>query len=134
MITEHAAPVLAALRGIANPALTVSDGPADPQNPPDLPYVVPYISIDVPDAVSFEEAYDKVTCTIAVHSVAGNSDAVRRVADRVLAALLGLRPVIPGRDCSRIRRVDGQPPDWDRSTGRLLVWQVDVFEYETLPG
>lgn len=133
MNTEHAAPVLAALRAIS-PALTILDNPDDPQSQRTLPYAVAYISVDIPDAISLEEAYDRVTCTAIVHSVAGNADAVRKVADRVIGALLGLRPQIAGRDCSRIRRVDGQPPDWDRSTGRLLMWQIDVFEYVSLPG
>lgn len=133
MNSTHAAPILAALRA-ATPALTVSDGPVDPQNPPALPYVVPYIHVDLPPAVGFEEASDMATCTAIVHSVAGNADAVRKVADRVMTALQGLRPVIAGRDCGRVRHVDSQPADWDRSTGRLVMWRVDVYEYVTAPG
>lgn len=133
MIAEHAEPVLAALRGIV-PAVTVSDGPVNPQSPPTLPYVVPYLYVDMPEAVSLEEAADRVTCTAIIHSMAGNSAAVRIVTDRVVAALVGLRPAVAGRSCARIRLVDSRPPDWDRSTGQLVMDQVSVFEYVSLPG
>lgn len=133
MIAEHAAPVLAALQALT-PVVTVSDGPVNPQTPPALPYVVPYLYLDMPEAVSLEEAADRVTCTAIVHAVAGNAAAVRIVADRVMAALIGLRPAVAGRSCARIRLVDSRPPDWDRSTGQLVMDQVSVFEYVSLPG
>lgn len=133
MIAEHAAPVMAALAAIT-PAVTVSDGPVNPQTPPTLPYVVVYAHIEMPEAVSLEEVADLVTCTAIIHSVAGNAGAVRKVADRVIGALVGLRPTIAGRSCSRLRLVDSQPPDWDRSTGQLVMDQVDVYQYVSLPG
>lgn len=43
-------------------------------------------------------------------------------------------PAVTGRSCSRLRLVDSQPPDWGRSTGQLVMTQVDVYEYVTLPG
>lgn len=133
MIAEHTAPVLAALNGMA-PALTIVDGPVNPQSPPAMPYAVVYAHVNMPDAVSLEEVVDLVTCTAIVHIVAANAGAVRIVADRVMGALLGLRPTIAGRSCARIRLVDSRPPDWDRSTGQLVMTQQDVYEYVTLPG
>ncbi|GIF14787.1 hypothetical protein [Actinoplanes teichomyceticus] len=133
MNSSHAAPVLAALRALT-PALTISDGPVDPASPPALPYAVAYVHIDMPEAVSLEEVADRVTCTAIVHSVAGNAEAVRKVTDRVIGALVGLRPEVPGRSCSRLAMVDSRPPDWDRSTGRLVMTQATVFEYVSSPG
>ena len=74
-----------------------------------------------------------VQCTAIVHYVGGNAEACRLLADRGWSALLGVTPTITGRTCGPIRLVDSQPPRRDESTGLLIVDQVDVYEYVSLP-
>lgn len=131
MNRAHAAPILAALNSSGAPALRVFDGSVDARTVP--PYLVAYISTTAPEATSLEEPWDKVTCTAVIHYVGSNAAACRVLADRGWAALLGLTPEIDGRDCGPIRLVDSQPPRRDESTGQLIVDQVDVFEYASLP-
>jgi hypothetical protein len=125
----HAAPILAALRG--NGYLRVSDGSVKNGTVP--PYVVPYIVVSTPEETCLEDVADRVECTATIHSVAGNADAVRTVSDQVWSSLLGIRPTIVGRDCSRIRLVESRPPVTDESTGVLVLDQVDVYQFVSSP-
>jgi hypothetical protein len=129
VIAEHAAPILAALRGNSN--IQLSDGSV--KNGVAPPYVVAYIVVSTPEAVSLEEAADRVVTTARIHSVGGNADAVRIVADQVWAALGGVRPEVAGRDCSRIKLIDGQPPVKDETTAQVVLDQVDVYQYVSVP-
>jgi hypothetical protein len=134
VITEHAAPYFDALH-TSSPPLTVVDGPVDPQKPPSGPYVVVYVSIDVPDSDYLEEPVGPVRCSAIIHVVAANADACRILAGRVITALLGIVPVVAGRgDCGPITLDDAPPADWDRSTGRQVMDQILVWTYTSLPG
>lgn len=128
----HAAPILQAMRSSGSPALRVFDGSVDPKTVP--PYVVAYVATTTPESTTFEDVFDRVECTSIVHSVGGTSESARVIADRVWTALLGQTPTVTGRTCSRIRLIDSQPPRRDESTGLLIVDQVDVYQYVSLPG
>jgi len=126
---EHAAPILAALR--ENPNLRVSDGSVKNGTVP--PYVVAYIVVATPDGTTLEDVFDRVVVTATIHSVGGNADAVRVIADQVWASLGGIRPDIAGRDCSRIRLIDSRPADRDETTAQVVLNQVDVYQYASVP-
>jgi hypothetical protein len=129
VIAEHAAPILDALR--ANPDIRLSDGSVKNGTVP--PYVVAYIAVTTPEAASLEEAADRVVTTATIHSVGGNADAVRIIAGQVWASLGGIRPDVAGRDCSRIRLIDGRPADKDETTAQVVLDQMDVYQYVSVP-
>jgi hypothetical protein len=129
--TGHAAPILAALKADDTGALTTSDGAVPQGTLP--PYRVVYTSVTTPEAIGMEDAADRVTCTAIVHNVAENAEAARVIADRTAAALIGLRPVVDGRDCARIRQIDSAPQRRDESAIAVTVTQTDVYQYVSLP-
>lgn len=128
MISEHTAPILAALDGLAVP---FSDGRVP--NGTNPPYVVGYISVTTPEAACLEAAADRVTCTVITHSVGANADAARIVADQVVAVLLGLRPTVPGRDCGWVRLIDDQPMRRDEESLQARLSLVHVWQYTSVP-
>jgi hypothetical protein len=126
------------LLAAATPALAVYDGavPSSPSTPAP-PYVVCYFTVTTPDdpaGTDLEEVPTWVDATAWIHSVGANGSAARFVAGRVRAVLLGAAPTVAGRDCGRIRHVDGQPPQRDESTGRLVFDQTDIYQFRSLPG
>lgn len=132
MNADHVAPIFAALLDDDTENLHTEDGAVQPGTEP--PYRVVYTSVTTPEAIGMEEAADRVTCTAIVHNVGDNAEAARMIADRTAAALIGLRPVVTGRDCGRIRLVDSTPQRRDESANVLVVTQTDVYQYTSLPG
>ncbi|MEV6344130.1 hypothetical protein [Actinoplanes sp. NPDC051851] len=130
MIAEHAAVYLDALTVTG---VTVRDQPVDPEQPPDLPYLVVYISVTTPEATSLEETADRVQADAIVHAVGLTTDSCRVVTGLVWSALLGLRPQITARDCGPIRLIDDRPADADQSTGRAVLDEVTVWRFVSLP-
>ncbi|GAA2696525.1 hypothetical protein [Actinoplanes palleronii] len=128
MISKHTAPILAALGGLSVP---FSDGRLP--NGTNPPYVVGYISVTTPEAVSLEEVADRVTCTVITHSVGANADAARIVADQVVAVLLGLRPVVPNRDCGWVRLIDDEPMRRDEESLQPRLSLIHVWQYTSVP-
>jgi hypothetical protein len=129
VISEHTAPILVALDGLAVP---FSDGKVPTGTVP--PYVVGYISVSTPEATCMEDVVDRVSCTVITHSVGANADASRKVADQVVAALLGLRPVVANRDCGRVRLIDTvERPDRDEETLEPRLSLVHVWQYVSMP-
>lgn len=135
MIGEHAAAVLALLRAApGSTPLVVLDGYVSSGTVP--PYVLVYFSdLDPEDADSrpLEEAPGRYVVWAYCHSVGGNADAARKVANRVRSALLGAVPTVAGRSCFPIRREEGSPPDRDESTGSLVMDKVDVYRLASEP-
>jgi hypothetical protein len=136
VIQAHADAFLARLR--ADSQLVTLDGATDKSSAP--PYVLVYLTFWTPDG---EIAPDKVPLTFDTdvlevrgycHSVGANAMASRAVAQRVRAALLNQRLTIPGRDCFPIRWKDGNPAQRDESTGVLVIDQVDVYGFTSVPG
>lgn len=132
MNRDHVAPILAALLADDTTNLKTSDGAVSPGTAP--PYRVVYTSVTTPEAHGLEDAADQVTCTAIVHNVGTNAEAARMIADRTAEALIGLRPAVTGRDCSRIRQIDSTPQRRDESTNVLFITQTDVYQYVSLPG
>ncbi len=136
MIQAHADAFLNLLR--ADNQLTTHDGAVSKGALP--PYVLVYLTFWTPDG---ELAPDAVPLTFDsdvlevrgyCHCVGANGTAARAVAQRVRAALLNRRPAIPGRDCAPIRWRDGNPAQRDESTGVLVMDQVDVYGFTSVPG
>ncbi|TDB81645.1 DUF3168 domain-containing protein [Micromonospora fluostatini] len=132
MIREHTAAVLALLQGAPGTTpLVALDGHVPAGRVP--PYVLVYFADNDPEDRSLEDRQDRYVLWVYCHNVGGNADAARAVATRVRSALLGVVPVVAGRDCWPIRREDGDPPDRDESTGVLVMDQVDVYRLESVP-
>jgi hypothetical protein len=143
MNRAHVAVFLAALTDDDTGALTTSDGSVPQGTRP--PYRVVYASVTTPEAHGMEDAADAVVCTAIVHNVGVNADAARTIADRTAAALIGLRPVITGRDCERIKLIDSVPASGgsrgsgsdvsrDESTLVTVIDHIDVYRFTSLPG
>lgn len=136
MIDEHAAAVLALLDADnTSPALVVLDGKVPNGTLP--PYVLVYVADSDPelaDSTPLTGRSERYVMRAYCHSVGGNGQAARMVADRVRAALLDVVPTVAGRNCFPIRREDGQPPQRDESTGTTVIDKVDVYRLESLPG
>lgn len=132
MNADHVAVFLAALTADDTGLLTTSDG-AVPQGT-EPPYRVVYASVGTPEAHGMEVVADAVVCTAIVHNVGETAAAARVIADRTAAALIGVRPVIAGRDCGRIRMIDSAPAPRDESTLIATFDQIDVYRFITLPG
>lgn len=143
MNRDHVAVFLTALTDDDTGLLTTSDGAVPQGTSP--PYRVVYASVTTPEAHGMEDAADAVVCTAIVHNVGVNADAARMIADRTAAALIGMRPVIVGRDCSRVRLIDSVPTSGgspgsggdvsrDESTLVTVIDMVDVYRFTSLPG
>lgn len=134
-IQAHANAFLDRLRTDAQ--LKVFDGAVDKGATP--PYALVYLTFWTPDG---ELAPDKVPLTFNsdvvelrgyCHCVGANAVAARAVAQRVRAALLNQRLTIAGRACFPIRWKDGNPDQRDETTGVLVMDQVDVYGFTSVP-
>jgi hypothetical protein len=134
VIDEHAAAVLALLNAVTSPALTVYDGKVPSGiDPKTTPYVLVYFASGRPD-LTFDSATYTFQLRATCHSVGGNAQAARMVADRVATALLDVTPTVSGRSCFPIRWEEGFPPQRDESTGQTVMDQVDVYAFMSVPG
>lgn len=134
MIEEHAQALLALLDADNTaPALVVYDGKVPSGiDPKATPYVLVYFDSNDPelDKEARPWLFEMVaTC----HSVGGNAQAARMVADRVRTALVGVRPTVAGRTCGPITREPGMPPQRDETTGSTVMDQVDLYRLRSLP-
>lgn len=118
--------------------LTVHDGKVPDAAP--LPYVVLHTVVahppadQSPDSSNLDFASNGVWARCYLHSVGGNAQAAREVANRVSVALLDVTPTVAGRSCGPIRWEDGQPPQRDETTGVLVMDLVDVYRFLSVPG
>lgn len=135
MLDEHAAAFLALLQADAGPPqLNVHDGkvPAGVNVDAD-PYVLVYFAAVHPDTTKEGAGYGfqlRATC----HSVGGNAQAARMVADRVAAAVFNQTPAVSGRACFPVEHEDGQPPIRDETTGSLVMDLIDTYVLYSIPG
>lgn len=135
MIDEHAAAFLALLDADnAPPPLNVHDGKVpDGTDPRVSPYVLVYFDSNDPED-DFEARPYTFTLTATCHSVGGNAQAARMVADRVRTAAYNVTPTVSGRSCYPIEREPGMPPQRDESTGSLVMDQIDTYVLQSIPG
>jgi hypothetical protein len=134
-IQDHANAFLALLT--ADGQLTHYDGavPADPAGQ----YALVYFYIETPDGLVAPDKVpltlnsDVINARVYVHCVGGNAIAARAIAGRVRALVLNVTLTISGRACFPIRWVEGQPPRRDESTGPLVMDQVDVYGWTSVP-
>lgn len=137
-IDEHAQAFLTLLDADDTaPALVPLDGEVPQGTLP--PYVLVYASARVPAADAEPDKSDLTFGSRAVHaraichSVGGNAQAARQVADRVRTALLDVRPQLVDRTCSPVRWVDGQDTQRDEQLGTGVFDQIDVYEFSSHP-
>lgn len=132
----HAQAFLVPLR--ANLALNVLDGVV-PAPFPGPPFVLLYVSVEWPpgeEGIGNSIEGSSVTCraTGVIHCVGATAAACRAMAMQVRASLLDVRPVIPGRECTRITLDDVQPPGKDETTGSVVMDSVVTYSFTSVPG
>jgi hypothetical protein len=134
-IQDHADAFLALLR--ADAELTVHDGAVPDDGDP--PYALVYFYVETPDGLVAPDKVpltfnsDVLECWGYVHCVGANAVRARAVSGRVRSALLNKTLVIAGRECFPIRWRQGQPPQRDETTGPLVMDQVDVYSFTSIP-
>lgn len=128
---DHARVALALLD--ANPnLLNVFDGSVADHPTPDPPYVVVFTRVAWPrDGIgtALSGLQVTVTTTWTCHCVGLDATAARAVGMQVRSTLLNVRPVIAGRNCGPIKQVDANDPTPDRSTGRLVMDAIAVYDF-----
>lgn len=134
MIDEHAAAVLALLNTAVTAPRRLFDGKVDNTiDPRANPYVVVYFDSNDPEFDLRAQPW-LFELTVTTHSVGGNAQAARQVADIVRTALTGVVPAVAGRACYPIVREAGAPPQRDESTGTLVMDQIDTYILRSVPG
>jgi hypothetical protein len=136
-IQDHADVFLALLA--ADPLLTTYDGAIPKPGPPAEQYALVYFYVETPDGlvapdkVRLSGDSDVVESRAYVHCVGGTAASARAISGRVRARVLNVRPVVTNRVCFPIRWREGQPPRRDEETGRLVMDQVDVYGWSSVP-
>lgn len=138
-VQAHANAVLGLLVPPSVPATTaVLDGAV-----PDgtvRPYLLVYMylitpdGLQAPDAVSLNFDSDVVDFRIYCHCVGDNASAARGVSGQARVALLNVTPSVASRACFPIRWNEGNPPHRDEQSGSLVMDQVDVYAFRSVPG
>jgi hypothetical protein len=138
-IQAHANAVLGLLVPPAVPATTgVYDG--EVPDAPKAQYLLVYMFLQTPDGLAAPDAVpltfdsDVVDFWIYLHCVGGDAIAARAMSAQGRAALLNVTPVIANRACFPIRWREGNPPRRDEETGPLIMDQVDVYSFRSVPG
>lgn len=135
MNQAHADAVLALLRAaVGSPALQVlplADGTVPAGLAP--PYVRAYITVERIDGTDLSGRSDLAVCRAILHQVGANDIAARAVADRCADVLLDVTPTVAGRVCWPIRHEVQQSPTRDESTGVVVIDQVDVYVFASVP-
>lgn len=96
-------------------------------------YLMTPDGLTAPDAVSLNFDSDVVDFWIYLHCVGDNAVAARAVSAQGRAALLNVTPTIASRACFPIRWREGSPPRRDEETGPLVMDQVDVYSFRSVP-
>jgi hypothetical protein len=132
---DHADAVLALLRAAAgSPPLQVlplEDGTVPAGLAP--PYARAYVTVERTGGTDLSGDSDLAICRTILHQIGADDIAARAVADRCAGALLDVTPTVPGRVCWPIRHEAQRPPTRDESTGPMVIDQVDVYVFASVP-
>lgn len=115
---------------------TLYDAPrkiSDPVRQP--PYVVFYLYIEgeFPTKLNYLVS-DEVRVTVITHAAGGSKEAANLFRKYVRAQLLDWKPTVAGWVFpGAVRHRDGDQPDWDDTTGILLMDAVDTWTYRAHP-
>jgi hypothetical protein len=138
-IQAHATAALGLLVPPSVPATTgVYDG--DVPTSPKAQYVLVYAclmtpdGLAAPDAVSLDFDSDVVDFWLYAHCVGQGAVEARAISAQVRLAWLNVTPVITNRTCFPIRQRESNPPRRDEETGPLVMDQVDVYAFRSVPG
>ena len=125
MIRLHAAAVLALID--AQPNVTVYDGQVP--NRPVLPYAVMYADQGGAGQSAFSGKSDFRVWRFQTTAVGSTPEQCRWLAERVELALLDVAPVVTGRTCGRIDKLDSQPVRRDDTVDPALFYAVDRWQF-----
>lgn len=131
-----------AVLGLLNASVPATTGVYDGEVPdaPKKQYLLVYMylmtpdGLAAPDAVSLNFDSDVVDLWVYCHCVGEDAVAARAISAQARTALLNVTPVVTGRTCFPIRWREGQPPRRDEETGALVMDQVDVYAFRSVPG
>jgi hypothetical protein len=96
-------------------------------------YLMTPDGLAAPDAVSLNFDSDVADFWIYCHCVGEDAIAARAVSAQARLALLNVTPVVTNRVCFPIRWREGNPPRRDEETGPLVMDQVDVYGFRSVP-
>ena len=130
----HAAAFLSLLRAVSGLRVFPDADGNTPTATTPLPYVVAWISVRYDLGATIDVRSSRGVATATVHSVGANDTAARITAGKVRGALLDVAPTMAGRKPYPIRHDDSPPARPDKSTGRRVYDQIDVYRLESLPG
>jgi hypothetical protein len=103
------------------------------------PYLLVYMYLETPDGLQAPDAVplsfdsDVVDFWIYCHCVGADAVAARAVSAQARVALLNQTLTIANRACFPIRWRQGTPPRRDEETGPLVMDQVDVYGFRSVP-
>jgi len=124
MVTrEHVTAVLALVDSVPN--VTVYDGTVPDH--PSLPYVVVRTDSGTWTRTALTAASDQITMDVYATSVGESRDQAQWVSEKVMSALLDVRPTIVGRTCAPIESIQSQPVQRDDDVSPPLCYVVDVL-------
>lgn len=122
------------------PVLAVYDGAVPDGAEP--AYALVYFYIETPDGLAAADAVpltfdsDVIDAWAYVHCVGAEpqaAKAARAVSGRVRAAVLNQTLTTAGRSCFPIRWREGQPPQRNEETGKVIFDQIDVYGWRSVP-
>lgn len=134
-VQELAASFLGLLRADVDLSTYDSAVPPDPAQQ----YALVYFFIETPDGLVAPEAVsltfdsDVIDARAYVHCIGRNAVAARAISGRVRNAVLNKRLTVAGRSCFPVRWLEGSPPNRDEETGPLVMDQVDVYGFRSVP-
>jgi hypothetical protein len=137
-IQAHANAVLGLLVPPNVPATTAVYDGAVP-NGAVLPYLLVYMYLMTPDGLAAPDAVplsfdsDVADFWIYCHCLGADGVAARAVSAQARLALLNVTPTVTNRLCFPIRWREGNPPRRDEETGPLVMDQVDVYGFRSVP-
>lgn len=127
---DHAQVAFALLAANTNLTAVFDSRVDDPTPTP--PYVVVYPAVAWPRdgaGTALDGRQVTVTTTWTCHCVGLTAAAARAVGMQVRSSLLGVRPVVAGRQCGLIKVDDALPADRDESLGYAVFDVVQVFSF-----
>lgn len=132
----HVQAALALLSG--NPALAgrVFDSLVpNPTPSAETGYLLVYSQVAWPRdglGTGLDAVQDTVTTTLTCHSAGATVKAARVINMQVRSSLLGVRPTVPGRNCSLIKSASNpEPPIRDESLGFAVFDLVSQWDFTT---
>lgn len=98
------------------------------------PYVRVYTTVSYPGMEDLTNKSNRAVLRVICHCAGGSSTGAAVVATAVRAVLLDVVPAVAGRACFPIRNEASVTARPDETTGVLVMDQIEVYRFESVPG